>query len=144
MDMSAEERQAVRELLAQIRQVSEDFVHVYVNRLRSAGLGKRLALQLVLDSGEMMLATFADDVASLSDPALTATALGTLNEGATEHDFLQGYSVLIESFHWAAERCLGVEFTALARSGHRKLAMLAPTAAMSRAGERAASWTPQS
>ena len=134
MDLTPEEKEGLRELLAGIRQVGEDFAHVFANRMLIVSPDRRLALRVALDGGETLLSSFADSVASLFDREWLSAALGLLDDRAQQSAFREGFDFRVECFQWAADRCLGSAFTSQARSAHRKLAMITRAAVMSGKG----------
>ena len=129
MDLTTEEKESLRELLAQIRQVAEDFMHEYLGRLAQQLPKNRLMFLAMRDSAETVLGVFADTLALLDDPEKYQAVVSAREESKEQYESLaQQYVVWVDCFHWAAERCLGEAFTPLARSSQRKLTMISSMA----------------
>ena len=135
MDLTTTEREAVSDLLAQIRQIGEDFTHEYVGRTMVMAPKNRLLFMMSRDTGETLLSAFADTVSLLDDPEKLSKALTFLGQEspplAEIHRWAKEFDLGVECFNWAARRCLGEAFTPPAQSGHRKLALIRRAAIMS-------------
>ena len=129
MDLTMEEQEAVREMLAKIRQVAEDFVHEYFGRLAMLVPKERLLyLDSVADNGKAMLWGLAATIELHEHPGEHSAALAVVMSSVEQIGALnKQFEITVECFRWAATRCLGDEFTPAMQSGHRKLAALTGT-----------------
>ena len=143
MDLTSEEKEGLRDLLAKLREIAEDFSHAYLSRLQLLVPERRLrAFTSVLDGGELLLLSLAEIVALLDEPEQLA-AKPVLGENHLPKDSpAENYDLKVECCFWAAEHCLGDAFTPQARSGLRKVSTFRRAAFLSqRAGGAAASAT---
>ena len=132
MDLTQEDQDAVREMLALLRQVAEDFVHEYFGRMAASAPEDRLVHLSGADGGQYLLWTLVDTVELYGDPERFSEALMVAPDSIDEiAEFEEKYKKRVECFYWAAERCLGSAFRPAMRSGHRKLSAIAGRAVMS-------------
>jgi hypothetical protein len=119
MELTREEKDALRELLGKVRQIAEDFCCVYVNHFLEIAPEHRLrVLQSAMDGGELFLGRLESFVAAVDDRS-EPLAVDRSRMTPSGMDSPRGH--LRECFYWAAERCLGDEFTPLMRSAHYKM-----------------------
>jgi hypothetical protein len=131
MDLTAKEKEALRALLAEIRQVGEDFTEVYLNRMLQLVAERRLRVfTSAIAGGETLLAGFAQGVALLDEPQQLATTPVLGKENLPKDFPAENYDLKVECFGWAAERCLGTAYTPQAQAGLRKLGLMRRAAVM--------------
>jgi hypothetical protein len=127
MDLTVEEREAVREMHAKIRQVAEDFAHEYFGRLAVLAPKERiLYLGFAGENGKALLWGLAAAIELYEYPGQCSDALAVVMDSAEQMARLtKQFEITVECFRWAAARCLGDEFTPAMRSGHSKVAAIA-------------------
>ena len=132
MDLTQDEQDAVRQMLALLRQVAEDFVHEYFGRMALLAPKDRLVHLSGAEGGQYLLWTLVDTVELYGDPQRHSEALMVTSSSINQIEgFDEKFKKRVECFYWAAERCLGGAFTETMRSGHRKLSAIAGRAVMS-------------
>lgn len=136
MDLTQEDIESLRRLLDQIREIGEDFAHVFANRMIAQGpKSRRIAVTSGQNGGELILSNLAASVALL-DEAERESANLTFDVGEAQISETIDFNLKVECFQWAAERCLGGAFTPEVKAAHRKLALI--TAQIARKRKEAA------
>ena len=127
MGLTQEEKDGLRALFGQIRQIGEDFAHVYAARL--VALRPRhglLANPSVFDGGETLLSNIGASLCLLDEldrHAIAVTILGSWIK--PDESMAGGFKLRFECFLWAIERCLGEAFTPELKTALHKLTQIA-------------------
>jgi predicted AAA+ superfamily ATPase len=120
MELTQEEKAALRELLGKVRQVAEDFCCVYVNHfLQSAPEHRLRVLKSAMDGGELLLGRLQSFVTAIDNRSESVPPFENQEAAYSEMNSTGGY--LRDCFYWAAERCLGQDFTPIMRVAYYKM-----------------------
>ena len=132
MGLTQEEKESLRDLLAKLREIGEDFARAYLSRLQLLAPRHLRAFTSAIDSGELLLSSLAEGIALLDEPEqLSSKPL--LGERYLPRDgTIENYDLKIACAVWAIERCLGDAYTPQARSGLRKFSQIRRAAFLSR------------
>jgi len=132
MDLTPEERKALRDMLARIRAIAEDFVQEYYGRMLKLAPKDRFLYLNGGDGGQFLLWNLVDTVELCDAPERLAETLAMVaKSGAELEELSEQLDVRVECFYWTAKRCLGDAFTPMMRSGHKKLTAITGKVALS-------------